>query len=72
MMSVVINPPRSQHQGPPKKRDGGILTLLAELALEVFKGLDLESAVRLSATCTKLRGVFQTPKETLILSILAV
>lgn len=72
MMSVVINPPRSQHQGPPKKRDGGILTLPAELALEIFQGLDLESAFRLSATCKKLRGVFQTHKEILILSILAV
>lgn len=75
---VVINQPRSQHRqnnafrDPQKILDYGILTLPAELVLKVFEGLDLESAFRLSATCKKLHGVFQTHNETLMLSILAV
>ncbi|KLU91932.1 hypothetical protein MAPG_10881 [Magnaporthiopsis poae ATCC 64411] len=48
----------------------GLETLPGELILEVFKGLNLASAVALSATCKRVRQLFMSHRSHIVLSIL--
>lgn len=50
--------------------NSGLETLPGELILEIFKGLDLASAITLAGTCKRLRQLFTSHRSHIVLSIL--